>query len=338
MAGYNKEGIHKETGTKYNKEGYDRKGYNKGGYNIYGEKKVEKITPFKVIFKSITREKKEENIQEKKVEKKKIVDFKDNKTNEIKEKCKYNLLGYDENGYDKEGYDIFGYNKLGFSKDKIHKFTQTRYNREGYDYEGYNEDGYNREGKSKFRNDKKILIVKEEKLESKINNNTFKTMEEKTESKVKNFSKKNSLKTIKHKVSSLKIKEINIEKTEVIMEVKSRRGHIEFKNNLLAIDKKCKICGLNNINLLVASHIKPWRVATDEEKVDYNNGFLLCPNHDSVFDKGLISFEDDGKIMLSSFLTIEDRKILQLDENIKIKLSQKNREYLKYHREYIFKK
>lgn len=77
------------------------------------------------------------------------------------------------------------------------------------------------------------------------------------------------LKKEEEKVPSSKLKNVTIEEIKVITEVKVRREHIEFKKNLLAIDNKCKICGLSNANLLVASHIKPWSVANSEERIDY---------------------------------------------------------------------
>ncbi|MCI6152936.1 MAG: HNH endonuclease [Fusobacterium perfoetens] len=104
------------------------------------------------------------------------------------------------------------------------------------------------------------------------------------------------------------------------------------------MSSKCKICGLSNIELLVASHIKPWSKSIDEEKLDCNNGFLLCPNHDALFDGGFISFDDEGNILISKRLTEEDLKLLHLDKNIKIDISEKNKKYLEYHREFVFKR
>ena len=47
---------------------------------------------------------------------------------------------------------------------------------------------------------------------------------------------------------------------------------------------KCCLCGVDDDALLVASHIKPWAKSDEHEKLDLDNGLLLCPNHDKLFD------------------------------------------------------
>ncbi|WP_114149300.1 HNH endonuclease signature motif containing protein [Paenibacillus sp. EZ-K15] len=76
--------------------------------------------------------------------------------------------------------------------------------------------------------------------------------------------------------------------------VKSRIGRGIFKQRLRALEEKCKLCGIDNPDFLRASHPKHWRVSNNKERLDQYNGFLLCPAHDFLFDKGLISFCDDG--------------------------------------------
>lgn len=119
--------------------------------------------------------------------------------------------------------------------------------------------------------------------------------------------------------------------------LKVRVGHGEFKKELLWEDSCCKLCKMSNKNLLIASHIKPWSKSNGNEKVDIDNGFLLCPNHDALFDKGYISFEDTGEIIVSSKLSNEDMIKLNINSSMKIKLSIGNKLYLKYHRENILK-
>ena len=77
------------------------------------------------------------------------------------------------------------------------------------------------------------------------------------------------------------------------------------------------LCNICNKELLIASHIKrDADCETIDEKIDNNNGFLLCANHDKLFDRYLISFDGlSGKIMISSKLTDEEKKILLLDTN-----------------------
>lgn len=120
--------------------------------------------------------------------------------------------------------------------------------------------------------------------------------------------------------------------------IKTRIGHSKFKELLKSENQFCPICGLKNSSLLLASHIKPWSKSNSKEKVDKNNGLLLCPNHDYLFDKGFISFDDDGKLLISSLLEEEDTKILGLNKEIQLDLSNEKKEYIKWHREHLYKK
>ncbi|WP_161632934.1 HNH endonuclease [Paenibacillus alginolyticus] len=86
--------------------------------------------------------------------------------------------------------------------------------------------------------------------------------------------------------------------------------------------------------LLTASHVKDWsKCESDFERLDPNNGLLLCPNHDRVFDNKLISFDNPGNILISSLLSEEDRMFLNLNENQKIELLSEKRVYMAWHRD-----
>lgn len=105
---------------------------------------------------------------------------------------------------------------------------------------------------------------------------------------------------IKKNINQKIIKEIehpqNLE-TEKQALIKVRIGHSKLKENVLKIKQSCDICGLNHPKLLIASHIKPWAKSNDYEKLDCENILLLCPMHDALFDKGLISFDRHGHIL-----------------------------------------
>ncbi len=96
--------------------------------------------------------------------------------------------------------------------------------------------------------------------------------------------------------------QIEITETEKEQVIKSRIGQSVFKKALLIREKKCGLCGITDERFLVASHIKPWSESNNQERLDVNNGFLLCPNHDALFDKGYISFNNDGRILISENL------------------------------------
>lgn len=97
-------------------------------------------------------------------------------------------------------------------------------------------------------------------------------------------------------------------------------------------DRCCRICGLYNQQLLVASHIQPWSKSTNDERLDSENGLLLCALHDALFDKGLISFDDDGKMLVSYRLSLEERAILHVPESFVLSMSAKMKRYMKSHR------
>lgn len=81
--------------------------------------------------------------------------------------------------------------------------------------------------------------------------------------------------------------------------VRARRGQGLFRDRVAQIEKRCRITGVENPTHLVASHCKPWRDATNEERLDGENGLLLTPTIDHLFDRGFIGFEDDGRLILS---------------------------------------
>ena len=79
------------------------------------------------------------------------------------------------------------------------------------------------------------------------------------------------------------------------------------------------ICGIENIELLVASHIKPAKDCNVHEKINNNNGLLLCANHDKLFDRYLITFKfDTGEIEVSNKVSQSDKEKLGINESIKL--------------------
>ena len=124
--------------------------------------------------------------------------------------------------------------------------------------------------------------------------------------------------------------------TEKKIIIKARVGQGLFKEKLLIKSCKCAICGLDIKRLLRASHCKPWVKSNDKERLDVNNGLLLCPNHDVLFDNGFITFQDNGDIIICKKIDKSQYKLLNINENINIKLSSEQIPYIKYHRENEF--
>jgi len=91
----------------------------------------------------------------------------------------------------------------------------------------------------------------------------------------------------------------DISETEKETLVKARRGQGKYRELLLGLEHRCRITGVDKPEHLIASHIKPWRSASNDERLDPENGFMLTPTIDHLFDKGFISFESDGTILLA---------------------------------------
>lgn len=127
--------------------------------------------------------------------------------------------------------------------------------------------------------------------------------------------------------------------TEAERLIIQRVGQDIFRGCLLDYwDGKCAVTGLSITALLKASHIKPWKDCdTDAERLDVFNGLLLAPHLDAAFDKGYITFEDNGSITVSSFLDDLALKALGIEKTVKIKgLTAAHGKYLKWHREKQF--
>jgi hypothetical protein len=127
----------------------------------------------------------------------------------------------------------------------------------------------------------------------------------------------------------------NTQKQQLIL---ARVGQGLFRLNVEKIESKCRVTGLSDKRLLIASHIKPWKDSTNQERLDGHNGFLLSPHIDKLFDKGWISFSNDGKLIVS---TKKIQPVLQswfIDPSTLIgAFSAKQKEYLDHHRNHIFK-
>lgn len=123
--------------------------------------------------------------------------------------------------------------------------------------------------------------------------------------------------------------------TEKTALIKSKIGQGIFRDKVLQHWTSCAVTGFSDTSLLVASHIKPWKKSTNSERLDQWNGLLLSPNLDKAFDKGFITFEKGGSILLSPLL-IEATK-LGITPDMKISLKPEHEKYMAHHRAEEFK-
>ncbi|ARU06019.1 HNH endonuclease [Comamonas serinivorans] len=131
------------------------------------------------------------------------------------------------------------------------------------------------------------------------------------------------------------INDSNIPATEKLALIQARIGQGIFREKVLRHWTCCAVTGYRDTSLLVASHIKPWKKATSEERIDPWNGLLLSPNLDKAFDKGFITFDPNGIIRLSPLFT--EAAKLGITHSMKIALQPQHERYMAYHREEEFK-
>ena len=118
--------------------------------------------------------------------------------------------------------------------------------------------------------------------------------------------------------------------------IKSRLGQGKFRDNLLNYWSGCAVSGVTLPAFLRASHIKPWRDCTNSERLDTYNGFLLNTTLDAAFDRGFISFADDGGILISTALK-DHAGELSISEHMSLRsVNDLHRKYLDWHRRHVF--
>ena len=123
--------------------------------------------------------------------------------------------------------------------------------------------------------------------------------------------------------------------------VLARRGQGVFKQRVMRIEHACRITGVTREEHLRASHCKPWRDATHEERLDGENGLLLTPNIDHLFDRGFIGFEGSGEVIVSPVADRDSLKRMGMDPLRSLNVgafSSGQRRYLEFHRDSVLLK
>lgn len=117
--------------------------------------------------------------------------------------------------------------------------------------------------------------------------------------------------------------------------VRARRGQGLFKQRVTAIETHCRITGVDNLSHLLAIHCKPWRDSSNEERLNGENGLLLTPNIDHLFDRGFIGFEDSGNLIISPVAHRPSLQKMGVDTNRSVSVgpfTEGQRQFLAYHR------
>jgi len=127
------------------------------------------------------------------------------------------------------------------------------------------------------------------------------------------------------------------EKRQIVL---ARRRQWTFRERVSRIEHACRITGVNRSEYLIASPCKPWRdCESHDERLDGENGLLLTPTVDHLFDRGFISFENDGELLISPVVHRESLRRMGIppDELRNVGgFTEGQRAYLEIHREAVF--
>ncbi len=156
-----------------------------------------------------------------------------------------------------------------------------------------------------------------------------------------------SFATIEAEITSFESRKINevtqdntLNTTEKETIILARKGQGKFRKDILSKFHKCVITNIENPNLLIASHIKPWRSSNNYERLSCENGLALSPLYDKLFDLGYISFDKNTRIIVSQKLSNSDIRNIDIDtEQIYLpSCSNEMKQNIEYHNDKIFRR
>ena len=106
-------------------------------------------------------------------------------------------------------------------------------------------------------------------------------------------------------------------------------------------EERCRITQVNNSVHLVASHCKPWRDSNNLERLNGDNGLLLTPSIDHLFDRGFIGFEDSGELIISPVAHRPSLERMGIKTKAVVNVggfSSGQKSFLDFHRKMVFLK
>ena len=152
---------------------------------------------------------------------------------------------------------------------------------------------------------------------------------------------------VEHQISA----DLQLDSTVRESVILARRGQGKFRENVEALEPACRLTGITNPSLLIASHIKPWRLCKSaDERLDGMNGLMLTPDADLLFDRGFVSFRDDGEVLVSPRVDHDDMRRLGFEHLVWQRFGVaeapavwqtndfpgRQRDYMAYHRSEVF--
>ena len=118
----------------------------------------------------------------------------------------------------------------------------------------------------------------------------------------------------------------------------ARRGQGKFRQQVSKVEKWCRITHVEKSEHLRASHCKPWRDSDNEERLNGENGLLLTPTIDHLFDRGFIGFESNGDLLISPVAHRPSLEKMGIDTVRRVNVgsfSSGQKEFLEFHRERV---
>jgi hypothetical protein len=141
-----------------------------------------------------------------------------------------------------------------------------------------------------------------------------------------------------HKIEQGIEEDRRIAATERDAIIRARRGQGLFKERVMRIEDHCRITGVSNPVHLVASHCKPWRDSNNEERLEGENGLLLTPSIDHLFDRGFIGFNGDGTVIISPVAHHPSLERMGVETRHAVNVgtfSEGQKHFLEYHRDMV---
>lgn len=160
----------------------------------------------------------------------------------------------------------------------------------------------------------------------------FEAISDKREALVFTYGKKSEKNTTTAPMQKISSRQVEIKR--------ARLGQGIYRDKLLSECPFCPITMINDERLLIASHIKPWAIATDSEKLDPKNGFMLSPLYDKLFDRGLMTFSEERRIVLSNWISPKNKERLGVKDGQFVQmlpLDDARQSYMEFHRTSVFK-
>ena len=130
-----------------------------------------------------------------------------------------------------------------------------------------------------------------------------------------------------------------VPETDRLAIIRARRGQGLFRERVSQLETRCRVTGVENPVHLVASHCKPWRDSNNEERLDGENGLLLTPTIDHLFDRGFISFENNGRLLVSPVAHVPSLQKMGIEPSVALNVggfTSGQKTFLEFHRSGVF--